>query len=256
MNALSFLNSNQFMPQKQSNVLGALDSTQPGSVLKLPQTNGVAKNNMVSLSNIGIALEKRASELGNATVDFAQSLVSSFAKQLFGSDGEGIKISFDTASVSAISGFAAAQQRTIDPNGASYSAAASLQEAADFVGKGTITTADGHIYNFEVEVHYQAIAQAAVSNNTGSAHATDQAQIPTKHQLPQLHGLTAHFPGSAHELLSALEGGKLDLLFQMQQKSIGESDEEIKNGNLIFHLFDPVDSANSGARKLAKAYAL
>ncbi len=256
MNALSLLNNSQLMPQKQSNVFEAIDSRQPSSALKLPQANGVSEKNLVSLSDIGIALEKGARELGNATVDFAQSLVSSFAKQLFGSNGEGIKISFDTANVSATSGFAAAQQRTIGSTGSSFSAAASLKETADFVGKGTITTADGHIYNFEVEVHYLAVAQAAVSNDTGSAHATDQAQIPAKHQLPQLHGLTAHFPGSAQELLSALDGGKLDLLFQLQQKTIGESDDHMKNGNLIFHLLDPVDSAHSDARKLAKAYSL
>lgn len=134
----------------------------------------------VSLSQGGLdlsaqGLAARAETLGENTVDFAQNFVSSFTQQFFGDAGKGATISFDSASIESEAGFAAGVEHSQDASGTTDSAALSVNESAHFIGKGTITTADGHTYQFEVEVEYSASADVAASSTSSAASAADDS---------------------------------------------------------------------------------
>ncbi|MDO8654707.1 MAG: hypothetical protein Q7R66_21250 [Undibacterium sp.] len=272
MNTLSSLGNSHFLPQKMADVLAALNAgssqsspvdslTAVASTLQPPAV--AAKDDVVTLSDAGIALAKRASDLGNATINAAQSLLSSFAQQLFGDAAQGMKISFDKVSISAMAGFSAAVQHSSGANGSSDVAALSVQESSDFVGKGQITTADGHRYNFEVEVHYQAMAQTAVATSTtANAPVQDQSLEVTKTPSSSMQGLKAHFPGTVADLFKMLDQGKLNILFQLPSPGEGADTGEGKaqNGHLTLRLLElidhPHDSAQPNVKKLAHAYGL
>lgn len=270
MNTLSSLGSSHFLPQKMSEVLAALNAGS-SHLSPLPSSSSIAQagatnDDIVSLSDAGVALAKRASDLGNATVDAAQSLVSSFAQQLFGDAAQGMKISFDSASISAMAGFSAAVQHSNSADGSSDAAALRVQESADFVGKGEITTADGHRYNFEVEVHYQAMAQTSVATRTVNAPAPDQgatsaAALPSTvspSALASAQGLKAHFPGSVADLFKMLDQGQLNLLFQLPSQAEGgdAGKGQAQHGHLTLRLLELIDSPQANSKKLAQAYGL
>jgi hypothetical protein len=104
--------------------------------------------------------------VGNATVDFAQDFVSSFTQALFGDDAKGAVIDFDSASLETSSSYAVGYQHTQGANGTTDAAAFSLTDSSHFIGKGTITTADGRKFDFEVEVQYNYELNAAASQTS------------------------------------------------------------------------------------------
>ena len=116
-----------------------------------------ARNDMVSLSKGGIDLQQRVESLGHSTVDMAQSLVGSFAQQLFGDAAKDATISFDSISLDTSASFAAGVAHTEGAGRVTDAAAFSLTESSHFIGKGTITTADGRTFDFEVEVHHLTV---------------------------------------------------------------------------------------------------
>src|SRR5471032_732277 len=124
----------------------------------------------VSLSDDSI-LQNRAATLGSATVDYAQNLLSSFTQQVFGDASKGETVSFDSVSLDTSSAFAESAQQTAGANGSS--AAAGLSDSAHFIGKGTITTADGRKFDFEVEVQYNDKIEVGASQ--GNSDGTDTA---------------------------------------------------------------------------------
>lgn len=165
----------------------------------------------VSLSTSGMALSaqglsERAGALGNATVDVAQSFIASFAQQLLGDAANGASLSFDSASLESSSQFAALLQHSSGTGGSSDGAALSLNESAHFLGKGTITTADGQAFDFEIEVSYESrLAAAATQDSSASDDAADAAtdshangDLPTT-QLPAI-----DFAGSLDDLLTLI----------------------------------------------------
>lgn len=185
----------------------------------------------VSLSQNGIDLSAqgmaaRATDLGNTTVDAAQSFLGTFAQHLFGDAAKGATISFDSASLSANSSFAAGVQHSAGPDGSSDSAAFSLNESSHFIGKGKITTADGQSFEFEIEVQYESSLQAAATQ-TGAADSTDSASpddsaLPTK-KLPDM-----RFPGSLDDLFKLL--GRQMQSDIMAQQSAGSDDKTDQTG--------------------------
>lgn len=183
----------------------------------------------VSLSQSGLdlsaqGLASRAETLGEDTVDFAQNFVSSFTQQFFGDAGKGATISFDSASIASEAGFAAGVAHTQDAGGSTDSAALSLNESSHFIGKGTITTADGHTYQFEVEVQYSASADVAASTASSAApdaspastspapaagqSASDGSAAGDTSSLPTLQLPPIDFPGGLSDLFKLL-GNKL-----------------------------------------------
>jgi hypothetical protein len=278
MNTLSSLASNRFLPQKMTDGLAAAKAFTQSRPPKLQSLEPTSNNDIVNLSDTGVELARRANDLGIATIDMAQSLVNNFAKQLFGDAAKGMKISFDSASISTMAAFSASVQHSSGPSSSSDATAMSVQEASDFIGKGQITTADGHVYNFEVEVHYQAMATLSTSSSTSNldtpkrkndvgapakeyahahqdqGHHADASRLSRAadlvSQAPQ--NLRAHFPGSIQDLFSLLDDGKLQIAFQLP--ATGAGNQTPRSGNLTLRLLDLLKAPSLQAKKINDAY--
>lgn len=230
-------------------------------------------NDAVSLSKNGLdlsaqGLSDRTDALGNATLDVAQNFLNSFAQNLLGDAAKGASISFDSASISAESGYSALLQRSSGPNGSSTSAAFSLSESSHFIGKGKITTEDGQSFEFEIEVQYESRIEAAsasqsmaaqpATGDTGSDGDGDGGALPTL-QLPDM-----AFPGGLSDLFKLLgrqlQGDVTDPQNQKDQQA-GQAD---KAGTLSLRLLNLVNNASlldavppatqARAKALADAY--
>ncbi|MEO5934623.1 MAG: hypothetical protein ABIQ08_13880, partial [Duganella sp.] len=147
-----------------------------GKTTGAPATHksGSAASSPLSLSSDALDMQKRVASLGGATVDFAEDLMNSFTQALFGDGAKGATIDFDSASLETSSSYALGVQQSSGPNGTSSSAAFSLTDSSHFLGKGTITTADGRKFDFEVEIQYDYQLDAAASQTTGAAPASDR----------------------------------------------------------------------------------
>ena len=180
-------------------------------------TTGSSTGSPVSLSQSGLdlstqSLDSAATDLGNKTIDFAQSFVSGVTQALFGDAANGATISYDSASIETQAGYAAGAQQTSDANGTTSSAGLSLNESSDFVGKGTITMADGTSYQFEVEVQYSASADAAASTATPASTASSDGGSDSStgstgtglSSLPTLQLPAIQFPGNLSDLFKML----------------------------------------------------
>lgn len=251
MNTLASLNSSHFLPQKMSEVLAALNSSGTRFSNESRQAEDGTNDELVSLSDAGLALARRVREIGSAAVDMAQDLIATFAQQLFGDAAKGMSVTFDTASLSAMSGASAALYSSSGLNGSSSGAAVNLQDAADFVGKGQLTTADGHVYNFEVEVHYQVLTQAIASSSSNRTNDTDREAKP---QIPVLQGLKAHFPGKLDELLRMLDHDKLKLFFHFPASPEGAEKSQVRSGNLNLRLLELLESSQAAAQNLNSTF--
>lgn len=267
MNALS-IPGNHYQPHFPARSLAG--DNQRRSFLPSPAMRGSSD---VALSRAGKALAgptvgdassllQRASDFGNATVDAAKKFVASFAQSLFGGAGKGMEVSFDSGSLSASSTFSGAVQHSESRSGISDAVALRLEDAADFVGSGTITTADGHQFRFEVEVHYASTLEMSAASST-SNHA-GQAQgkpfggndaLPHAHQ----HGkgaprenMTADFPGSVSDLFKMFEQGSLQLPFSAKES--GADDAASRLGSVMFRLLESLSSLQTMAGKLARSY--
>ena len=147
-----------------------------GKTTGAPATHksGSAASSPLSLSSDALDMQKRVASLGGATVDFAEDLMNSFTQALFGDGAKGATIDFDSASLETSSSYALGVQQSSGPHGTSSSAAFSLTDSSHFLGKGTITTADGRKFDFEVEIQYDYQLDAAASQTTGTAPASDR----------------------------------------------------------------------------------
>ncbi len=152
-------------------------------------------------------LDSRVASVGNATVDFAQDFVSSFAQALFGDDAKGAVIDFDSASLEASSSYALGYQHTEGANGVTDAAAFSLTDSSHFIGKGTITTADGRKFDFEVEVQYNYELNAAASQTSGAKTLPapdDSSEQPSTKDLPTVQLPNIDFPGTLADLFKLI----------------------------------------------------
>ncbi|MBS4097731.1 MAG: hypothetical protein KGZ83_12945, partial [Sulfuricella sp.] len=178
------------------------------------------------LTQQGNSLSEHVGRLGSATVGMAENMLNDFAKSLFG-DAQGTKISFDSLSMSASSTVAGIVQRGTSGSAAGFS----LEDNSSFVGKGTITTADGHTFNFEVEVRYQMKLQAAVATTNNRSASAGQAEPQAAAQ-----GHALQFPGSLTDLLGLLAQGDLQASFQTP----GKEGDAPNNGTLLMRLLDQI----------------
>ncbi|MEC5162508.1 MULTISPECIES: hypothetical protein [unclassified Janthinobacterium] len=213
MSLLPALNARQ-LPHPTPAAQG--DARSGGRVAAAHEGHPNSPLNGVSLSQGGLdlsaqALLERTDALGNATLDVAQGFLNSFTRSLLGDAADGATIQFDSASLSVESSFAAAVRHREGPNGSFDAAAFRLSESAHFIGKGTITTADGQSYEFEIEVQYDARIDASTANRSrddagsagsGAAPRPDKASaddaLPTR-DLPNV-----NFPGSLNDLFKLL----------------------------------------------------
>lgn len=120
----------------------------------------------VALSDLGIRLSnqaaQRSEQVGLRTVDLAQDFLNDFTRRYL---GNGASVSFESASIDTSSSLAASRSHQQGAGGVQDSASFSLDESAHFIGKGTITTADGQSFEFEIEVQYQLTVEASSSRS-------------------------------------------------------------------------------------------
>ncbi len=236
MTNLSPLNSRSFLPTSlpaQADKNARLDHT--------PLLDK-AKNDLVSLSKNGIDLQQRVESLGHSTVDLAQNLMGSFAQQLFGDAAKDATISFDSVSLDTSASFAAGVQYSEGAGRVTDAAAFSLTESSHFIGKGTITTADGRKFDFEVEVQYDYSLEAAAGKSTpapGAVPGKDgQAPRSAADPLPEVNFPDIHFPGSLQDLFRLFDKPlKSDVVEPGQG---GGNDKKL--GSLSLRLLNLVDN--------------
>ena len=203
------------------------DTYKKAAPIKVPDSGNVA------LSSKALDLQQRVAGLGNATVDLAQNLLGNFAGKMFGDAMKGATIDFDAVSLESTSTFAAGAMHTQGANGTTDAAAFSLTDSSHFLGKGTITLADGHKYDFEVEVQYDASLSAGAAATGGDQKAE---QKPTA-SMP-----TMEFP----EIDWA--GGLSDLFALMDKKmsaDVKQNDSKETLGTLSARLLKLVNSEQS-----------
>jgi hypothetical protein len=218
------------------------------------KTPALQKNQAASPANLSsksLNLDSRVASLGNATVDFAQSFVNSFTQALFGDDAKGATIDFDSASLEASSSLAVGYQHTQGANGTSDAAAFSLTDSSHFIGKGTITTADGRKFDFEVEVQYDAELSAAASpssSSSSSVPAQDQSSDdqPSK-SLPTVQVPNIDFPGTLADLFQLI-GRDLQTALASTGNDNSKTDDGIDHNTLrglSLRLLNLVDSKDT-----------
>jgi hypothetical protein len=197
----------------------------------------------VSLSSASVALSQQAlnarlAQLGDKTVDLAQSFIGNFAQSLFGDAAKGATFTFDAMSVSADTSLTASVEHFSNAAGSVDAAALQFNESASFIGRGKIATSDGQSFDFEIEVRYAA-SVTATSARASTAQQAPAAQEPvsppdtlalTGKELPAI-----KFPGSLADLFKLL-GRQLDV-----SADSGKNDDG--GGNLSLRLIRLVNSA-------------
>lgn len=208
---------------------------------------------VVALSKKGLdlsaqGLAQRTDALGNATLDVAQDFLGNMARQMF---GDGASISFDSVDLSAASGYAAQASSSSGAGGTRNAAAFSLAENAHFIGKGTITTADGQTFDFELEVQYESKISASAayetSNEEQAADTDDGGGLPTL-QLPSM-----NFAGSLGDLFKMLGQQLQSSIYNAGQDSVDQTQskpgDEVGSLRLrLLNLLQPPKSVDEAAK--------
>ncbi|HEY1151781.1 MAG TPA: hypothetical protein VGF27_24615 [Pseudoduganella sp.] len=217
--------------------------------------NNAAGSDAVSLSSQALDMQQRVADLGNSTVDLAQNLLGSFAQDLFGDAAKGATFSFDAITLESSSTFAAGVMHSEDANGVTDTAALSLTDSSHFLGKGTITTADGRKFDFEIEIQYEASLQAGASSSVPSRRKEQADQNPAM-PLPTVEFPDIDFPGSLADLFKLMERNHE---ISVKQKDNEGKDNEL--GKLSMRLMKLVNSESQmdtylpgKAKEVANAY--
>jgi len=175
-------------------------STQQGARgnAAVPQAAATKASSNVALSSGAVDLQQRIESLGNDTIDLAQGFLGKFAQQLLGDGAKGATIAFDSVSLETSASVAAGVMRGEGAEGVGKASAFSLNESSQFLGKGTITLADGTKYDFEVEVRYEASMSAGFAG-------TDEEPGKTALQLPAFEFPEIEWPGSLGDLFKLMD---------------------------------------------------
>ncbi|TWI62477.1 hypothetical protein IP91_03994 [Pseudoduganella lurida] len=206
----------------------------------------------VALSSGAVDLQKRVDALGNDTVDLAQNLLGSFAQKMFGDDARGATIDFDSVSLEASSSVSAGRLRAEGSDGVTSASGFSLNESSHFLGKGTITMADGSKYDFEIEVQYEATASYAESSTAPKSERDKLIEQNPAMPLPAIEFPDVDWPGSLSDLFKLMDKGATG---DVKDEATGD-----KLGTLSLRLLNLVSNTQSldtfGTGKTgAQAYA-
>ncbi len=239
----------------QNTALAPAATQQDGKSTPAQAVNDVKSGSAVSLSSNAVDLQKRVDQLGNRTVDMAENLIGSFAKSLLGDNAKGAKIAFDSVELESNASFAAGALHAEGSDGVSDAFGFSLSEDSHFLGKGTITTADGRKLNFEVEIQYEARAAAGAASSVPSRRKEQADQNPAM-PLPKVDFPDIDFPGSLADLFRLM-----DRNVSANVKQQDDQGQEREAGKLSMRLLKLVDSEASldsllppNASEKAKAY--
>lgn len=208
----------------------------------------------LSLSNDALDMQKRVASLGSATVDFAQSFMNSFTQALFGDDAKGATIDFDSASLEASSSYALGVAQTSGSDGVRTLAGLSMSDSSHFIGKGTITTADGRKFDFEVEVKYEARLDAVSSSSSSNSNSADRADNKAQTvdlrdlaDLPTVKVPNIDFPGTLSDLFQLI-GRDLQSALGTGDDGSDQTSDNIDSNTLrglSLRLLNLVDSKNT-----------
>jgi hypothetical protein len=212
-------------------------AAQQASVIgKVPAQLPVVEPVTLSSGSVSLsqeALNARVAQLGDRTIDVAQSFLRNFAESLFGDAAKGASFNFNAISVTADTSLATAAEHFESDAGSVDTAALQFNESASFIGRGQIVTNDGQSFDFEIEVKYAA-SVTAMSRQTISAEQAPAAAEPmtalTGKQLPEV-----KFPGSLSDLFKLL-GRQLEV-------SADSGKNDGNNGNLSLRLIRLVNTA-------------
>jgi hypothetical protein len=232
MNSLNSIGPRQF----QSTSLSPATSQAESKSTRANAVKDVSSGSAVSLSSNAVDLQKRVDRLGNQTVDMAQNLIGSFAKSLLGDNAEGATIAFDSVELETNASFATGALRTSGASGVTEAFGFSLSEDSHFLGKGTITTADGRKLNFEVEIQYESRTSAAASTSVPSRREELAEQNPAM-PLPEVEFPDIDFPGSLADLFRLM-----DRNISATIEQLGANGEEGEGGNLTMRLLKLIDA--------------
>jgi hypothetical protein len=251
MNPLNSIGPRQYQNTSQSPALSQAD----GKAARANAVKDVNSGSAVSLSSNAVDLQKRVDQLGNKTVDMAQDLIGSFAKSLLGDNAKGATISFDSVALEANASFAAGVLHAEGADGVTDALGFSLSEDSHFLGKGTITTADGRKLNFEVEIQYESRTSAAAASSVPSRRK-DQADQNPAMPLPEVQFPDIDFPGSLADLFRLM-----DRNISAAVKQQDEQGQDSEAGKLTMRLLKLVDAESpldgylpANASDKAKAY--
>ncbi|WP_410499363.1 hypothetical protein [Chitinibacter sp. S2-10] len=111
-------------------------------------------------------LLQHLAKLQKNTQSLAQDFLQHFAGQMLGGASKGMKIEFDQVEMSASSSASMSLSQNSNGVSSTRSAEFSLQDSSSFVGRGTITTADGQKFDFELSIQYEASQTASYTQST------------------------------------------------------------------------------------------
>lgn len=232
MNSLNSIGPRQFQNTAPTPSLPQQD----GKPARAGAVKDVTADNRVSLSSSALDLQQRVDRLGNKTVDMAQNLIGSFAQRLLGDNAKGATIDFDSVALEASSTFAAGALHAEGAEGVTDAFGFSLSEDSHFIGKGTITTADGRKLAFEVEIQYESNLTAAAASSVPSRRQDMAEQNPAM-PLPEVEFPDIDFPGSLADLFRLM-----DRNISATVKQLGDDGQEQEAGNLTMRLLKMVDA--------------
>ncbi len=196
----------------------------------LPTVDPVAlQEDIVSLSRQGLQA-RGINGSGVSGSDNAQSLLSIFAKRLFGDEVKTASVSYNLTSFESSSSFASASVLANGPDGQEAAAAYNFSQSFSFTGVGELSTEDGRSFEFEIKVKYEASAQAqqaSVARNEPPVIETPDVLVLTGKPLPAI-----KFPGSLDDLFK--------LLSRELRTDVAGGGE---NGNMTLRLMRLVDRA-------------
>jgi hypothetical protein len=221
-----------FKPAQQENPVAQQASASGKVPARLPVVEPVAlSSNNVSLSQE--ALNARVAKLGDRTIDVAQNFLTKFAESLFGDAAKGATFNFSAISLTADTSLSTSVEHFENASGSVETAALRFHESSSFIGRGQITTNDGQVFDFDIEVRYEA-SITATSQQTRSAEQAPAESQPmaalTGKQLPEV-----KFPGSLSDLFKLL-GRELEV-------SADSGKNDGNKGNLSLRLIRLVNTA-------------
>jgi hypothetical protein len=221
-----------FKPAQQESTVAQQASASGKVPARLPVVEPVAlSSNNVSLSQE--ALNARVAKLGDRTIDVAQNFLSKFAESLFGDAAKGATFNFSAISLTADTSLSTSVEHFENASGSVDTAALQFNESASFIGRGQITTNDGQVFDFDIEVRYEAsiTATSQQTRSTEQAPADSQPMTAlTGKQLPEV-----KFPGSLSDLFKLL-GRELEV-------SADSGKNDGNKGNLSLRLIRLVNTA-------------
>lgn len=194
------------------------------------EAGGKARDASDPLIRASDIMQKRVDQMQGAMGDMALGLAQGFAQSLLGSAAEGASIQFDETAIASRSRFSAAAFNRTDENGQLRAAGFQLEDTSEFTGRGTITTADGRTFEFELEIRYSASLTSLAAERRSGGEAVPTT-VGDGNRLP----LSADFAGSAVDLLDRLTSEPVRLPFALTWNPASE-DQSALAGDMAMRI--------------------